>query len=73
MHLNSLDIVIRFVPNYGYLPLIVGHDRSGEKTREFFRGSFAKSPELAFFAATEILPQVATDEPPVEAFLERMS
>lgn len=40
--MEYLDITVRFVPNYGWLPII------SQDGKERFRGSFYKTQELAY-------------------------
>jgi hypothetical protein len=52
--MKPFDIVLRFVPNYGWFPII--KDISGGGDIEIFRGSYKKTPEEAMTDAIKYLP-----------------
>ncbi len=68
---NSFDFVARFVPRYGWLPLIVIHDRAGDKSREIFRGEFRPTAIDALASCNHIADEVRKDEPEFDELLKR--
>ena len=60
--MQSCDYIIRFVPHYGYLP-IVTVTRDDKTTREVFRGSFKPTPLDALAAISHIADQIAVNDP----------
>jgi hypothetical protein len=70
MYLNALDIIVRIVPGFGYLPIIVGHDRETGKTEEYYRGEMKATTEAAFSAAATYL-QLRGLDVAVEDFMQR--
>ena len=52
---KPFDIVLRYVPNYGWIPII--KDISGDADMEVFRGSYKKTPDEAMADAIKYLPQ----------------
>lgn len=71
MHINSLDYVVRIVPRYGYLPLVVAHDRTTGKTHEYYRGEFKATAEEALTNAVETAQSMAEYTPPIAEFFKK--
>lgn len=67
---NSFDFVVRFVPHYGFLPIIVIHDRADGKTRELYRGEFKPTAIDALAACNHIVDQVARNVPELRKLLD---
>jgi len=53
---KAFDIVLRYVPNYGWLPIIQDLSEPANYM-EVFRGSFKKTPDEAMADAIKYLPQ----------------
>lgn len=47
------DIVVRFVPHYGYLPIVIAYDEK-HSSEEVYRGEFKKTSDDAFKRANEV-------------------
>lgn len=74
ININSIDLVVRLVPRYGYLGLIIAHDRTNEQfaNHEYYRtGDFKKTEVEALQAAKDMLQEIRSYTPPVDAFLKR--
>lgn len=59
--MQSCDYIVRFVPHYGFLP-IVTVTRDDGTTREVFRGSFKPTPLDALAAISHTADQIAAND-----------